>query len=221
MLVVVASPRDDAAKALVSRWADQDAALLTPRDLSLAGWRFDPSAPARGGAVVDGRRVPVREIHGVLTRLPSIFPEDLAHIVAADREYVAEEMSAFLLAWLTSLRCPVVNPPVPPSLGGPNWRQIQWRHAAIGAGLRVAEPSAESPEMDVQTAVVAAGKCVGAVGPLAGQLVHLAASAGVGLVSFRISVSSGVPTFIDADLWPDPCDSGADDVLLTWFGEGS
>jgi hypothetical protein len=136
--------------------------------------------------VIAGQRTPVRAIRGVLTRLPAVFAADLPHIAAADRAYVAEEMSAFLLAWLSALRCPVVNRPVPPSLAGPNWRQAQWIHAAVRAGLRAPLPcprdsDAES-ESDAQTVIVLAGRCLGAVEPsLAGRVTRLAALAGVNL----------------------------------------
>ena len=218
MLVVLASPRDTAAERLAACWAGQGAALLTPTDLSRPGWCFDPAAPARGIAVIAGRRTPVRAIRGVLTRLPAVFASDLPHIVAADLAYVAEEMSAFLLAWLSSLRCPVVNRPVPPSLAGPNWRQAQWVYAAVRAGLRASHPSDSGAESDAQTAIVLGGRCLSVVeSSLAKRIERLAALADVSLLAVRLSGADATARFAAADPWPDPSPPEVADALLRYF----
>ena len=76
-------------------------------------------------------------LHGMLCLLPAVHPGELPHIEAGDREYVAAEMTAFLIAWLTSLPCPVLGRPTPLSLTGPHLRQEQWLHEAVRAGLPV------------------------------------------------------------------------------------
>src|SRR5712691_9521340 len=108
MLVVLASRSDESARALVA-WAGHPVSLLTPADLSRAGWQYRSCCRHVGTAVIHGQVVPVGEIDGVLTRLPSVSENDLTDIAAEDRAYAAVEMSAFLLAWLAGLRCPVVN----------------------------------------------------------------------------------------------------------------
>ena len=42
MIVIRAGQQDEAARFLAARWKAYDARLLTPRDLSIAGWRHQP-----------------------------------------------------------------------------------------------------------------------------------------------------------------------------------
>ena len=111
--------------------------MLTCADLSRSGWRHESAAPARSTAVLDGNVVPVESIRGVLTRLYAATEEELPHIVPEERAYVAAEMTAFLLAWLSSLRCAVLNRPTPSSLCGPNWSAERWLGEGARAGLRI------------------------------------------------------------------------------------
>jgi len=137
VLIVLAHRYDQGARELVSRWSANGARLLTSADLSLSGWRHYSDATAESTAVVGGRVVPVAEITGVLTLLPGIFDQELIDIVPSDRSYVAAEMTAFLLCWLSTLRCPVINRPTPTCLSGPYWRQERWVSAAAGLGIPV------------------------------------------------------------------------------------
>ena len=68
-LVVVASRRDDAARALATRWSAQ---VLTCTDLARPGWRLTPGGAPSDTAVVDGRRIRCGDIAGVLVRLPGV-----------------------------------------------------------------------------------------------------------------------------------------------------
>ena len=142
MLVVVASPRDRVAARLVEHWGPATARLLTSRDLSRPGWRYRPGCVSRSIAVIAGERVPAAHITGVVVRLPFVPVEDLTHIVEADRQYVAREMTAVLTAWLSELRCPVVNRPTPVCLAGPGWSDARWRHTAARLGIPMARGAA-------------------------------------------------------------------------------
>jgi hypothetical protein len=62
---------------------------------------------------------------------------DLLEIVPEDRAYVAAEMTAFLLSWLSSLQCSVLNRPTPAGLSGPYWRPERWVQAAVKVGIPV------------------------------------------------------------------------------------
>jgi hypothetical protein len=180
VLVVVASSQDRIAAAIAGRWASEPgsggAAVLTCRDLSVAGWSYRPGQGARSRAVVGGRRVAAREIEGVLVRLPHVPLDELAHIAPDDREYVAEEMRAFLLSWLSDLPCPVLNRPTPTSLAGPGWSPAQWIVAATRVGLRVGPvrwhfaPDATWLNADAAAApsAPAAAAAEGPAGPAAG-----------------------------------------------------
>src|SRR5229473_654434 len=123
MLVVLAHRYDQEARELVSRWSASGACLLTSADLSCKGWRHSSEESAASTALVSGRVVHVDQISGVLTLLPGVFEEELVDIVPSDRSYVAAEMTAFLLCWLSTLQCPVLNRPTPTCLSGLYWRQ--------------------------------------------------------------------------------------------------
>jgi hypothetical protein len=77
MIAVLAGRYDAAAHRWASRWASRGVALLTPEDLSQAGWRHSLDAPADGVAIVSGRPVCVAEISGVLVRLPCVYEQEL------------------------------------------------------------------------------------------------------------------------------------------------
>jgi hypothetical protein len=69
--------------------------------------------------------------------LPGVSLAELPHIVPDEREYFASEMMAFLVAFLISLPCPVINTPSPLSLVGPRLLHEQWLARAIAAGMTV------------------------------------------------------------------------------------
>jgi hypothetical protein len=136
MLVVLAYAHDAGARALVQHWrADgEDAALLTCADLSRPGWRYMGGA-APGQAVIDGHPIATRDIRAVITRIPAVAEAELVNLHEDDRKYAAAEMQAFLLAWLMSLECPVLNRPTPSNLGGPLGSTAQWVRRARRLGL--------------------------------------------------------------------------------------
>jgi len=226
VLLVIASRRDELAQALVARWAMHDARLLAGEDLSATGWRYDPEAPERSIAVVGGRRVPCRKIRGVFTRLACVGEWDLGHIVSVDRTYVAAEMTAFLMAWLSGLTCPVVNRPRPLCLSGPNWSPEQWTRAAFRLGIPVRPverhvtrrltkiPTADGPA-SVTTVTVVGGRCFGTDNEaLRDQSRSLAKAADVSLLGVRFTERAGQYAFLGADLWPDPCAADVADAIL-------
>jgi hypothetical protein len=137
MLIVLSSSRDVAARSIVAAWAPWNAALCTPDDLATPGWCHRVGMPQEAVAVVAGRVVPASAIRGVLTRLWSVQPNDLPHIAAEDRAYVAAEATAFLMSFLAALPCRVLNRPTAGSLCGPAWQPEQWIRTAARAGIPV------------------------------------------------------------------------------------
>jgi hypothetical protein len=137
MIVVFASALDREARSLVTQWAREDVVLLTAEGLSVEGWRNYSDPGARSRAILGGGAVETRSIRGVLVRWPAVLQQELTQIVAEDRAYVADEMTAFLRAWFAQLPCPVLNRPSPISLAGPGWRQEQWIHVAARLGISV------------------------------------------------------------------------------------
>ena len=225
MIVIIASRYDEVARALARRWQAYDARLLTVQDLSVRGWRYVPDDFTSSTVVIEGKEVASEEISGVLTRLSSVPEQELSHIVPADRSYVAVEMMAFLVAWLSGLPCPVLNRPTPACLSGPNWRPEQWRYTAAKIGIPVcpvqrrhrasAQNTTTEPVANVATMTVVGKRCIGeAHEALAIQARRLAAAADVDLLSVNFSSTEPGAFLVGAQPWPDVAvDEVADAVL--------
>lgn len=231
--IVVASRQDSAARAFVDRHASIGACLMTPDDLSKAGWCYRLGHLESSTAIIGGCPLAVQDITGVVTRLPYVAEQDLSHIVSADRAYVAAEMNAFLMCWLTELTCPVLNRPTPQCLSGPYWHREQWVRAADRLGIpvtpvhqhvRISAPRTEtaSPQPDSVTVTVVGARHVGAVDPLLSkQARSLAAAAGVPLLAVRFSGPTPGSPFVDATFWPDIADGDVADAILAYLQGGS
>jgi hypothetical protein len=72
VILVIAGCYDVRAQALVTRWASQDAHLVTCNDLSERGWRAFLGASHASRANIGGQEVALEEINGILTRIPCI-----------------------------------------------------------------------------------------------------------------------------------------------------
>ena len=141
MILILASRWDTTAQDTAAAWSDRAVRVMTARDLSRAGWSLRVGNPddavRRDCAVIEGQPIAEEEIQGVLIRLPWVTEVELPEIVPPDRAYVAAEMSAFLLFWLSGLACPVLNKPTPTCLSGPSWRPERWALAAAETGMTV------------------------------------------------------------------------------------
>jgi len=214
VIVVVSSRADHAAQALCDTWAGRGVVRLRPADLSVPGWAFDPHAVAEGVAVIDGVRLPARDITGVLTRLPWVLPAELEHIRMADRAYAAAEMNAFLFAWLSALQCPMLNRPTAGCLAGPALHAVEWAEAAAQAGI----PTSRAP--DRATVTVVGEQCVGCVHPLLAQRARrLAAEVHAGLLRVGFSSPGHDGRVVSADPWPDIADPAIANAILTELTE--
>jgi hypothetical protein len=213
VIVVFASSYDLSASSLVARWADYNASLLTCDDLSVTGWRDYLHSQQTSTAVVSGRVVPVEEIRGVLIRWPGVFEPELVKIAPADRGYVAREMMAFLVSWLSRLKCPVINQPTPVNLTGPAWRLEQWTYVAARLGIPVQtakrhvsyHSDGDGQNLNPSTAIVTVvgERCFGDVeAPLLAQSSKLAKAANVSLLNVAFSGTTAGSYFAGADLMP-------------------
>ena len=230
MILVIARARDASAESVVSRWRERGAALLTARDLSRTGWRHRVESPLDGTAVISDRLVPVRDITGIVTTIPSVTASDLPHIVAEDRAYVAGEIQAFLLAWLEALPCPMLNRPTPRSLAGCGWRPEEWALAATAAGIptvAVHKPEAATGQSELGADRSELGTVVTYVGgraldapseQFAGWVRRLAASAGTNSLVARFRGDSD-PHLQSADVVPDLARPDVADAALQFLAE--
>jgi hypothetical protein len=214
MLLVIGSAFDDRPRRLVERWTrdNRDAILVTPADVSRPGWRLRCGQPAECCAAIAERTIAGDEIDGVVTSLAWIAPHELPHIDEDDREYVAQEIGAFLLAWLSELRCPVVDRPSPLSLAGCGRSSHEW--AAIAARLGVpARPIWDGP---TTTVTVVGGRAVGD-SDLAPAAEMVAAAVARSLVTLRFSDVVEPPALVGADASPDVGNCEVADTLLAWM----
>jgi hypothetical protein len=220
MIVVVASVHDVRARRIVAHWRSQGATMLSAEDMCARGWRLTvPHNPSLAMAVIGGRTVPASIITGILTLRPCIFPEELRDLDPGQRDYVAAELNAFLLAWLTVQSGPVLNRPTTGCLSGPNWQAEQWVHLAAGMGI----PACTRRSIPVRgddafggsvVEVIAVGeRCFGSDDPtLRDWTQMLARAAGVELLSVRFSAEDG--RFIAANIWPPLTDPDVLDAVL-------
>jgi hypothetical protein len=224
MLLIIASVFDVAAAALAKRWQAEPAALLTPADLSRAGWSYRLGCIDQGFAIASGARIETRRLQGVLTRLAWIDARELEQIAAAEREYVGAEMTAFLLSWIAALSCPVLNRPSTTSLCGPGWSAAEWQMAACRVGLlslpgRIGNGWAtqDNPDAIQTTKLTVIGNEVlgGAPSSVVDRVLRLARLAAVELVAVHLNTCENEPKLQRVDLWPDVSDPAVADAVLS------
>ena len=215
MIVLVANCWSAGAEALARRWSAYDACILTPADLCASGWSQRLAEPGEGIAVIAGRCVPQREIGAVLSLMQCLYEEELTSVVPEDRAYVASEMTAFLLAWLTHVPCRVLNRPKPPGLCGPFWRPERWVRLAALAGIpvrslrRTANPCDHGPVPPETLDSIAVVTVIGlATFGKADVTLHrharvLARSAGVDLLEVQFSGPGADALLLAAQAIPD------------------
>lgn len=230
MIVIVASRYDASARRLKDRWVDEGGVLFTPEDLSVSGWRYQVSDPQNSTAIVGRRQVRQSEIQGVFTRLQWIWEGELVDIVSDDRAYVAAEMSAFLLCWLSGLKCPLLNRPSANCLAGPGWSREQWNLAASKAGMLVppinrraslasfSSRSVTADEAPPVSVTVVGDRCLGDVDKtLSVQASRLADIAKMDFLTVQFSSSEADASFADVSTIPDIDSDIIADAVLSYF----
>ena len=231
MLILLASERDEQARALAARYARDGMRLLIPASLSRPGWRWRNADPRGNVAMIDGVRVLPNQIDGVLTRLPWVLPCDLPDIRVCEQEYVAAEINAFLLAWLLSLDCPLLNRPSAQCLSGQGWRSEMWMSKACELGIP-ARAVHQSISLPARSAVAEADPQDGVTLTVVGRNVvgtghavlkryasRLAAAANVQLLSVRFDSAERDAILLEASLWPDLSDPDVGEAIWNHFLE--
>jgi hypothetical protein len=167
--------------------------------------------------------LPVSRLSGVLCRLAAVRPCELLEIVPEERQYVAAEVTAFLLAWLDTLPCRVVNAPSALCLSGPGWRREQWLYAAWRLGIpalatvrRVVPGRASADLAKAHTAAVTVVGSSCATGPpqLMALAQRLAGAARVDLLTVWFAQAGTGYAVTGADAWPDVSTSSVAIPLL-------
>ena len=224
-LVVLAHPNDAAAARLVHRWRPHGARLMLPRDLSRAGWRMYVGGRGEEWFVADGERCQTSTLRGVLTRLPVVEPAMLPHLHAGDRDYVATEMTAFLIAWLAKLRCTVLNRPTAASMLGPNVGNDRLPSLAARQGIRLVKRSPGSHESaplpnPCASVTVVGERWFGSIpAALGAQAVRLAAAVGASLMTAQYVADDSRPSDQPDEMITGPGDAqGRDGGVAALLG---
>jgi hypothetical protein len=142
-------------------------------------------------------------------------------VTKEDRSYVAAEVNSFLIAWLSSLNCPVVNRPVGNCLAGPDWRPEQWVNLAASIDIPIKNVHREinlrsrknkntdivcgNTKTNTQQAIVMGKKWFGEIDDYLGSIaVCLARAAGTELLLVRFEDHNfvGASTFPPLDKDP-------------------
>jgi hypothetical protein len=162
---------------------------------------------ARGGSILP------EALSGVINRIETLPTRHLERVAAADRGYAMQEQSAFLLAWLDSLPCRVINEARANALGGLWLHPFAMRHLAAVAGLPTRplrwssdEDLPAPPPGPVVAAVVFDGKVFGPILPAATQAAirRLSQLAGMALMQIEFDASPEGLAFRSAHGLVDP-----------------
>lgn len=218
-IAVLAHPRDAAAARFVTAWRSHGARLIVPRDLSRPGWRLYVGGRGEEWFVAEGERLPVRDLRGVLSRLPHIDAAALDHLHENDRSYIASEMTAFLLGWLASLRCPVLNRPTASSMLGPGVSEDHLPFLAAQAGVELTP--ADRPASRCAMTVVGQ-RCFGAGDAALVQAAHrVARAARVELATVHFDAPTAPARLTGVELLVDTDDAAIGRAVVERLGARS
>jgi hypothetical protein len=131
-------------------------------------------------------------------------------------------MTAFLLAWLSGLPCPVVNRPSPLGLAGPNLRPESWMALASKAGIPVRPVRRDRHGYDIPDAtrtrdevtVVGAQALGGTSARARERALRLARCAGAEMMVAGFDAAQPDEPLMDAHTRPDVARSDVADALL-------
>lgn len=225
-ILIFSSSYDQSAHQLAKRWESYGAVLVTPSDLTVAGWRYYQNNIASSTINSSGKLIPINTIAGVITRLEGIYEQELKHIVAKDRTYVAAEITAFLMAFLTEITCPVLNRPSTLSLCGPSWRQEKWLHMAAKLEIQSVPFYRTSSSKALLSEYLPHAISVTVIGNkhfgsfdylLVKQTRSLAEAAGVDLLVAYFTKPENGSLFITASSWVDVLDGNISNAILDYM----
>lgn len=123
---------------LCARQGADNVALLTDAELSVGmGWSYshEKNIIRSKMRLSDGRSFTSDEVTAVFNRLRYLNAAHFTTFDDLDREYAVGEMFAFVLSWLTSLKCPVINPAGVRGFSYSNRNFLEWFKLAGEVGL--------------------------------------------------------------------------------------
>lgn len=135
--------------------------LVSPEEVmvgSSLAYRIGWSGVSSRIRLLDGRVIQGDCLDLVVNRLTTI-PPNWGVRSEFDAAYISEEWRAVLVAWLRTLRCPVLNPPRAVSIAGPLISESMWHAIAISHGL-ASLPQSSYGEFDAATCTIDA-VCLG------------------------------------------------------------
>jgi hypothetical protein len=141
MILIIAEPTDVAAHWLRPRLSARlslPVAIVTPTQLVCSrhmSHRLSTRSTSSRFILANGAAVESSALAAVVNRLGALPTDHLARASPRERTYARDELYAFLLGWLASLECPVVNRPEPSFLGGPWYPPREALQMAALAGL--------------------------------------------------------------------------------------
>lgn len=210
-VIVLLHANDSSLKSFLFKSDKYNIKIFTPMDLSTPGWYYD-DRKENNRCVIGEEILPIRNIDGVITRLPAITQDQLPQIIPSDRFYLASEMTAFLLAWLNSLNCPKLNEPTASCLSGPYLHPEQWVNFAAKLGIPVVKHAHRikiglknnSVPMQKSASVTVIGDfCLGNVHQrLVDYAKIITRASGIEFLAVNFSNSEKDARFLSADLWP-------------------
>lgn len=173
--------------------------LATPQSLAAVGWRYANGHPQSGG--VCGIPFDATAVRGVVSRLEGVGARDVTWIRPNDRDYAAQEITAFLLAWLSAMPAgAVISAPARGAMIG--WSSLDARRVVreARAQIRQAARRRRRPgRVEVNVVSGAAVECRSVFAPVTELL-----SAGLGAADLHATYwVTPSTTKVDLGPWPD------------------
>ena len=163
--------------------------------------------------LADGSTLDFDNVHGVINRFGEMPTAHLARAEKAERDYAATELHAFLLGWLASIECPVLNPSSPEWLGGSWHSPMAAAEIAAQVGLACfpdplssdAPPPPENLTIPTDPHFVCNGRLLGPVvdSRLRDALIGFAHAWGAPLVQIEMQKRPEGPAFARASSFVD------------------
>jgi hypothetical protein len=218
MIWVLCEPEDNDVLGLVAalQRRGENVELVLPEELMVASaltCRIDSAGVSSSLQLHDGRLIGADGPSLVINRLVDL-PVVTGVRSPADATYLAEEWRAVTVAWLRTLRCPVLNPPRAASLIGPMMSPPAWRAVARAYGIPVHPWHSDSlsPAVNPVTVVCLGTRCIdptGSVPPgLAASLAAMSRYVGTPLLGATFDRTNDHWEFVDATPRPQLAPAG-------------